>query len=56
MSINSCDDEIREVFSAAFKGGDLKDIGSSDTFFKKLEQEYPVVGSKIDWDNTINSF
>lgn len=56
MSINSYENEIRQVFGPAFKSGDIKDIGSSDQFFERLEGEYPVFGSKIDWDNTINSF
>jgi hypothetical protein len=53
--MNSYEDDLRNTLKAEFDSGDLRDIGDATGVFELLSKAYPVIGSRIDWDQVPDS-
>lgn len=51
MSVNFYEEELRKELRKEIESGDVLIIENSLSLFDKLSNNYPVLGSKIDWDS-----
>ena len=50
MSKNLYEAELRKALHSAMESNRIRELGESSPFFAGLMQNYPIDGSKVDWD------
>jgi hypothetical protein len=54
-NVMTFEEEFQELFRQRINNNDVKIVEVSENYFSKLAEEFPIYGSKIDWDKVPDS-